>query len=620
MRKINLLFVSIFSTTHFEFTNSFLLHPPNLHSYRDKFISSCKFSLNDYMESSVIGCEKKLNVSYRSYDTTAFSLVSDCVLLVDLSVREFDDISPLFPWMANFISKLTNSHQDLLGDQFLFSHDIGHAAVTTVSVARIPQQMYKKLELVRKIIEAHRNRDLTVVMVSQYAEMVVDAAMVEAMIAGAQIGIFQMPSLKSRRQSKERGTRFLDGTLSFLLPPSSREDQEDQDQDPEQADAGLLPPLELDLPCVDAVWTDHLHWTNHGTNLARALTALPPNVLTPAAYSGLLRRLSTSYGWEMEEWCAEELRDLGCGAFFAVCQGNPKGFDRLVRLRCSTDVSALSSTPETIGSLFQSGVSGRGDRSRPVVLVGKGVCYDTGGVNLKSADNMKSMKTDMAGSSAALGVFMALTQSGNFTNPLECWLALAENNVNYNSYRPDDVVTAVTGDTIEMVHTDAEGRLLLADVLALASRKVYKKDIHGPKPIFGEVSAPRLVVDFATLTGATIKSLTTRYIGAFTNKNFLLSDIIKAGEISGERMWPFPLDDDYADDLQSDVADVLQCRVVSDADHIYAAMFLKRFVNPSVNWLHLDLGSAHRGNGLGHVPTEYTGSGVRAALQFIRNH
>jgi len=180
-------------------------------------------------------------------------------------------------------------------------------------------------------------------------------------------------------------------------------------------------------------------------------------------------------------------------------------------------------------------------------------------------------------------------------------------------------VEAVTGGTIEVVHTDAEGRMLLADVLALASRRVYKEDIHGPKSPFGELPAPMLMLDFATLTGATVKALTSRYIGAFTNKNHLIPEIIRAGELSGERMWPFPVDEDLSEDLQSDIADVLQCRVAVEGDHMYAFSFLKRFVNPSVSWLHLDLGSAHRVGGLGHVPTDNTGAGVRAAMAFIRS-
>ena len=192
--------------------------------------------------------------------------------------------------------------------------------------------------------------------------------------------------------------------------------------------------------------------------------------------------------------------------------------------------------------------------------------------------------------------------------------AIVENNIDSQGYRPDDVVTAVTGDTIEVVHTDAEGRMLLADVLAIASRKVTNPRFHPTK----ESLSPRLRIDFATLTGCAVTSLSNRYIGALTNRPEYVTKLIAAGEASGERIWPFPCDDDYDDDLKSDIADVLQCRQPVEADHIYAFAFLKKFMNPSVPWVHLDLASAHRPGGLGHIESEYTGSGVRAAMSILQ--
>ena len=137
-------------------------------------------------------------------------------------------------------------------------------------------------------------------------------------------------------------------------------------------------------------------------------------------------------------------------------------------------------------------------------------------------------------------------------------MALAENNIDSSAYRPDDVVTAVTGSSVEVVHTDAEGRMLLADVLALASREVTKPDMHD----FGVLS-PKLLIDFATLTGTCITSLTNRYIGVFSNRQDISEGVIKAGRTCGERLWPFPVDADYDDDLKSDVADILQCNAMN---------------------------------------------------------
>lgn len=376
---------------------------------------------------------------------------------------------------------------------------------------------------------------------------------------------------------------------------------------------------------------------------------------------------------------------VGCGAFTAVTaadDANPDSLGRLVRLRLPAlsltandgnidKASTTATTTATIGeepaptttttaaaeavsfpqtavtiSALKQQESKQSSRimapvERPVVLVGKGVCYDTGGVNVKSANSMKTMKIDMAGSSTALGTFLALSQlrtlatnknitenqSNEFLNinryPVECWLALAENNINDRSYRPDDVVYSVTGESIEVVHTDAEGRMLLADVLALASRKVNVDTISvagGGVSVGGLGSSnilPSCLLDFATLTGTCIASLSNRYIGAFSNRIDLATATVEAGVTSGERAWSFPVDEDFDDDLKSDVADMLQCRQATEADHIYAALFLKRFVHQSVPWVHLDLASAYRPGGLGHVTTDITGCGVRLAVQLL---
>ena len=255
-----------------------------------------------------------------------------------------------------------------------------------------------------------------------------------------------------------------------------------------------------------------------------------------------------------------------------------------------------------------------GSDTRPLVVIGKGVTYDTGGVNVKGANSMKTMKHDMSGAASALGICWALAHS-DFPFPIECWLPIVENNIDARGYRPDDVVSAVTGETIEVVHTDAEGRMLLADTLALASRKVIRPMIHGR----GDLAAmsPCLVLDAATLTGTCISALSNRYIGVFSNRDDLLTLACGVGHAVGERCWGLPADDDFAEDLKSDIADILQCRQPTEADHIYAMSFLRRFVNPAVPWIHMDLGSAFRVGGLGHVSTDYTGSGVRAGVGLI---
>jgi leucyl aminopeptidase len=241
----------------------------------------------------------------------------------------------------------------------------------------------------------------------------------------------------------------------------------------------------------------------------------------------------------------------------------------------------------------------RNSDSPQLALVGKGILFDTGGTNLKPHRSMLDMHTDMAGSAVALGTLLALAE---LKAPIaaDAWLAITENRIGPTAYRPQEVVQASNGVTIQVIHTDAEGRMALADTLALAGR-----------------TQPRFIVDFATLTGACVYALTERMSGVFTNKPELVPALVRAGVDSGERVWNFPLDEDFDSDLESKVADVLQCAVEGRGDHILAARFLSRFVPNNIPWAHIDLSSATRAGGLAHVNTDITGFGVRYMLDLL---
>jgi leucyl aminopeptidase len=161
-------------------------------------------------------------------------------------------------------------------------------------------------------------------------------------------------------------------------------------------------------------------------------------------------------------------------------------------------------------------------------------------------------------------------------------------------------VTAADGTTIQVVHSDAEGRMVLADTLVLAARE-----------------RPDVILDFATLTGACVTALTERMSGVFTNRPDWRDALEATGRAAGERVWGFPLDDDYDSDLESQVADVLQCTPDSKGDHILAARFLNRFVPKDIPWVHLDLSASRRAGGLAHIPTDMTGFGVRYATELL---
>jgi leucyl aminopeptidase len=313
--------------------------------------------------------------------------------------------------------------------------------------------------------------------------------------------------------------------------------------------------------------------TEAGAHLARWLTQLPPNVLVPGSYRRALATLARRHRWRIRVYGEAALRRLGAGAFTAVARGSARRDAALVH---------LAYRPR-----------GKGAAERPIALVGKGLCFDTGGLNIKTAKSMLDMHGDMAGSAVAVGILAALTESGH-PHPVDAWLAIAENRVGPDSYTQQDVITAANGTTIQVMHTDAEGRLVLADTLALASR-----------------TRPAAIIDFATLTGACVTALTERLSGVFTNQLRLRDLLEGAGRRAGERVWTLPMPEDFDEDLDSPVADVVQCLIDGKGDHIYATRFLSRFVGAGIPWVHVDLSAAERTGGLAHVPSPITGFGVR---------
>jgi leucyl aminopeptidase len=309
--------------------------------------------------------------------------------------------------------------------------------------------------------------------------------------------------------------------------------------------------------------------------LARELTALPPNVLTPADYRKRLRGLAKERDWTIEELPFRRLLKMGAGAFCAVAQGSDHEDAAIVH---------LSWRPKHANRA-----------RRRVALVGKGICFDTGGHNLKPAKYMAGMHEDMNGSAVAVALLQAV-QALKLDVVLDVWLAIAHNHLSPTAYTQGDVVTALDGTTIEVVHTDAEGRMVLADTLTLAARGS------------GDTK-PDLIIDFATLTGSMVTALGTRLSGVFASNDHLADLAVAAGTASGERVCAFPLSEDYDTALESKVADIKQCTLDGEADHILGARFLKHFVGNRA-WLHVDLSAAGCVGGLGAVASQVTGFGV----------
>jgi leucyl aminopeptidase len=429
------------------------------------------------------------------------------------------------------------------GDAFQLR--VGPQAQTLLVVAALSNQAttFERLQAAAKLARSALDGDPVSVLLWQQgcAADAADAAC-NALIAALEAAAFSFASFKSKPKAR---TRLLHIDL---------------------ARRGKLQDLDLTLA------------TSAGNNLARWLTALPPNTLDAGGYRRLIQQFAQRLKLQYTFYGEPQLKRLGAGAFLAVASGNG---------RRDAGIAMLKYRP-------------RGASGPAVSLVGKGICFDTGGTNLKAHKSMLDMHTDMEGSAVALGSLYALHALGS---PLavDGWLAITENRIGPFAYKPQDVVRAANGTTIQVIHTDAEGRMVLADALSLASAK-----------------KPRAIIDYATLTGACVSALTERYSGAFTNRPESRALLEAAGASSGERVWCFPMDSDYDSDLESSVADVLQCSPDSKGDHILAARFLNRFVPNTIAWLHLDLAAGTRHGGLGHIATEITGFGVRYTLDLLR--
>ncbi|MFH0935191.1 MAG: leucyl aminopeptidase family protein [Pseudomonadota bacterium] len=315
-----------------------------------------------------------------------------------------------------------------------------------------------------------------------------------------------------------------------------------------------------------------------GNLLCRELTVLPPNELTPGAYRLRVKKLAQANGWKFEEFTMPKLRKMGAGAFVAVAQGSDPEDAAIVHLTYKHPKA-----------------------KHTIALVGKGICFDTGGHNLKPSRYMHNMHEDMNGSAVTLGILLAASQQKLPMN-IDCWLALAQNHISPKAYKQNDIVKALNGTNIEVMHTDAEGRMVLADTLTLASR-----------------AKPKLMIDFATLTGSMAMALGARYSGVFGTTDELAQRAVSVGKQVGERLCAFPQDEDYEPALDSKVADIKQCTLDGEADHILATRFLKRFVEHDTPWLHVDLSASRCEGGLGIVAHDVNGFGVAWGLRMLQD-
>ncbi|MBJ6751293.1 leucyl aminopeptidase [Geomonas anaerohicana] len=314
---------------------------------------------------------------------------------------------------------------------------------------------------------------------------------------------------------------------------------------------------------------------NDGVTLARDLVSHPGNVVTPAYLAQAARELAERNVLECRVYELEELEQMGMNALIGVGKGAAVA-PRLIVLQY------------------------RGGKGRPVALVGKGITFDSGGISIKPGAGMEAMKTDMAGSAAVLGTLEAAARLKLPVNVVGI-IPTAENMPDGNAFKPGDILASMSGTTIEITNTDAEGRLILCDALHFA-RQQFK---------------PAAMVDLATLTGACVVALGHEASGLMGNDQRLVDALKRAGDETGERAWPLPLWEEYGEVMKSDVAD-LKNAGSRDGGAISAGWFLKQFVGDT-RWAHLDIaGTAWNDKARPYGPKGASGVGVRLLLEFLQ--
>ncbi len=317
-----------------------------------------------------------------------------------------------------------------------------------------------------------------------------------------------------------------------------------------------------------------------GTYFTRDLVSEPGNILHPDEYAKRLTSLRKD-GLKVNIYDEKKLKKLGMNALLGVGQGSIRG-SYLVTIEWN---GAKKST-------------------KPLAFVGKGVCFDTGGYSLKPAKFMEDMTYDMAGSATVVGLMKNLALRKSKINAVGV-VGLVENMVSGNAQRPGDIVKSYSGKTIEILNTDAEGRLVLADALTFTEKK-YK---------------PRFIIDLATLTGAIIVSLGSEYAGLFSNNDRLSNELIEAGEKVNEKLWRMPLHKNYDKLINSKNADMQNINYVGGAGSTTAAQFLQRFILNKTPWAHLDIaGMAFSKYGGALNSGGATGYGVRLLNQLVEDN
>lgn len=404
------------------------------------------------------------------------------------------------------------------------------------------------------------------------------AALARCRALGLEAALLPVPQLAALPGGSPRLVEeFVYGALLGLYRFTSlRSPKPDQKSDPLWLALGFA---ETSVPDAERNAARRGERAAAAVTLARNLVNTPPNIMTPAALGEAAQEVAQRHGMACTTLDMDDLREMGCNALLAVGRGSAQGA-RLI--------------------IMEHAPKGR-EQDNPLVLIGKGLTFDSGGLCIKPAQNMHAMKSDMTGAAAIIGAMEAIGQEA-VPRRVAAVLPCAENMPGGDAMRPGDVATSLSGKTVEIINTDAEGRLALCDALTYAQRRW----------------TPSAMVDIATLTGACAVALGQDVAGLFTDDDALAADIQSIGAMVGEPFWRLPLWEPYQEGLQSEVADLSHAGP-REGGAITAALFLKNFVEDGVRWAHLDIAGtdwAFKKTALS--PEGGIGFGTRTLIELVR--
>ncbi len=501
-----------------------------------------------------------MNFSFVSGDATR---TSGDLLVIPLFEGELGDSAPSSLTAADgalegrLRGAATQEGFKARADQSLVMHTLGRASSERVLLLGLGNRARFHPEVLRLAAgRAAKTAQRLKVSSLVFTLPVTDAAhdAVRAVVEGLGLGAYRFDKYKSSAREEKKGAPKL-GKVSLLLPEGTERTRELDDA------------LTLAQRVAEA------------TNWARDLVNEPPNAVTPAVLADAARQAAKEGGLKVTIGGRREIEKLDMGMFLGVAAGSTEE-PRLIH---------LVYTPK----------NARDAKRAPLALVGKAITFDSGGLSLKPTDGMVDMKTDMAGSAAVLGA-MKVIAALKPPFPVHAFIGACENMPAGNAYKPGDILTSRLGKTVEITNTDAEGRLVLGDILTWANE-------HQPSAI----------IDLATLTGACVVALGNYIVGAFGEHEDTVAQVLQAARTAGEEMWRMPISDLQKDALRSEVADMKNSGERWGGS-INAALFLREFVGETP-WVHLDIaGPSNSPKERGYLSKGGTGVGVRTLVEWVR--